>query len=112
VAGGRVVAGAEAAPAPDVALQAAELQAHLRHALSDMPEPERQVIVLAYQDELSQSEIADRLGWPIGTVKTRTRRALHRLRAVLTADEGLAALERAPARTWSGTRTWDDDGPR
>ena len=42
------------------------------------------VIALAYDDELSQSEIAERLDLPIGTVKTRTRRALRRLRAVLT----------------------------
>ena len=51
-----------------------------------MPADEREVIVLAYCDELTQSEIAERLGWPLGTVKTRTRRALARLREVL-ADE-------------------------
>jgi RNA polymerase sigma-70 factor (ECF subfamily) len=44
---------------------------------------ERTVLVLAYRDELSQSEIAERLGWPIGTVKTRTRRALLRMRNAL-----------------------------
>jgi RNA polymerase sigma-70 factor, ECF subfamily len=53
-----------------------------------MPETERTVIVLAYRDELSQSEIADRLGWPLGTVKTRTRRALFRLRALLADKVG------------------------
>jgi len=52
-------------------------------ALAGMPEPEREVILLAYHDELSQSEIAARLGWPLGTVKTRTRRALARMRLVL-----------------------------
>ena len=57
----------------------AELRATLRDALAEMPETERTVIVLAYRDELSQSEIADRLGWPLGTVKTRTRRALFRI---------------------------------
>ena len=56
-----------------------------------MPEDERTVIVLAYREELSQSEIAERLGWPLGTVKTRTRRALQRLRAGLGAEFGPAA---------------------
>ena len=41
-----------------------------------MPEDERIVIVLAYGEDLTQTEIAERLGWPLGTVKTRTRRGL------------------------------------
>lgn len=73
-----------------------------------MPEEERTVIVMAYDQELSQSEIAARLGWPVGTVKTRTRRALGRLRGVLATrfDED-EPLERTAIA--SGGRT---DGPR
>ena len=68
--------------------QTADVREALRVAVAAMPDDERTVILLAYQDELSQTEIAERLGWPLGTVKTRTRRALHRLRTVLGQDYG------------------------
>jgi RNA polymerase sigma-70 factor (ECF subfamily) len=68
---------------PSHELDQAELRASLREALATMPENERTVILLAYQEDLSQAQIARRLAMPIGTVKTRTRRALHRLRDVL-----------------------------
>jgi RNA polymerase sigma-70 factor (ECF subfamily) len=57
-------------------------------ALNAMAEEERIVIVMAYDGDMSQAEISDELGWPIGTVKTRTRRALRRLRETLDADLG------------------------
>lgn len=55
----------------------------VRTMVSELPEAERHVVALAYADGLSQSAIADRLGVPIGTVKSRTRRALARLRTQL-----------------------------
>jgi RNA polymerase sigma-70 factor (ECF subfamily) len=85
---GAVIGGAGIGPGPEGAFERVELRNALAEALSVMPEPERVVILLAYQEELSQSEIADRLGWPLGTVKTRTRRALSRLREVLTGQLG------------------------
>ena len=61
-----------------------------------MPEVERTVILLAYRDDLTQSEIAQRLGWPLGTVKTRTRRALLHLRMAIgdrpELETGLVAI--------------------
>ncbi len=51
----------------------------VHRALEVLPEHERPVIELAYWSGLSQSEIADQLGIPLGTVKTRTRSALARL---------------------------------
>jgi RNA polymerase sigma-70 factor (ECF subfamily) len=65
---------------PEIALSDKETRASIEEALASLDPVERRVIVLAYDGGLSQSEIATSLGWPIGTVKTRTRRALHRLR--------------------------------
>lgn len=59
------------------------LQAVIRTMVADLPEVERSVVLLAYASGLSQSEIADHLGAPIGTVKSRTRRAFARLRTGL-----------------------------
>ncbi len=48
-------------------------------ALTRIPEPERRVVELAYFADLSQTQIAQRLQLPLGTVKSRTRSALRRL---------------------------------
>jgi len=52
----------------------------LHFAVEALSPEHRQVIELAYYQGLSQSEIAEVLGWPIGTVKTRLRVAMERLR--------------------------------
>jgi RNA polymerase sigma-70 factor (ECF subfamily) len=99
VAVGTVVGGAGRGPTPEGALESSELYDRIRAELAAMPDLERMVIILAYGEELSQSEIAERLGWPLGTVKTRTRRALRRLRAALGGDVGPSVgLEAGPAR--------------
>jgi RNA polymerase sigma-70 factor, ECF subfamily len=58
----------------------------VHRALVELPEHERQLIELAYWSGLSQSEIADFLNVPLGTVKTRTRSALARLADMLEGE--------------------------
>jgi len=91
VSGGSIVGGASPSPSPEEAFASVGVHEAIDTALATMPELERTVILLAYQEELSQSEIAARLGWPLGTVKTRTRRALQRLREGLGAEFGPGA---------------------
>lgn len=68
---------------PDEQAEAAWLSWRVHAALEHLPEQERPVIELAYWGGLSQSEIAERLDVPLGTVKTRTRSALGRLADLL-----------------------------
>jgi RNA polymerase sigma-70 factor, ECF subfamily len=82
-----VLGGAVPDAGPEAAAEAAEVREAVASVLATMPEAERTVIILAYREGLTQSEIAERLDWPLGTVKTRTRRALAHLRAALEAGD-------------------------
>lgn len=68
---------------PDVRAELAWNAWRVHRALEELPEREREVISLAYWSGLSQSEVAEFLGIPLGTVKTRTRAALMRLSELL-----------------------------
>jgi len=70
--------------APDAAdlVAAADSSSRVAEAMAELPDAQREVLTLAYFDGLSHTEIADRLGVPIGTVKGRIRLALDRLRVL------------------------------
>jgi RNA polymerase sigma-70 factor, ECF subfamily len=61
----------------------AEQQTVVRRALAELPEEQRHTLVLAYFDGLTQSEIASKLNAPLGTIKTRMRSGMIKLRALL-----------------------------
>jgi RNA polymerase sigma factor (sigma-70 family) len=70
----------EAAPSPEAALLTAETRERLLAAVNELPDDQREVISLRYFLELSEQEVAETLGIARGTVKSRTARALERLR--------------------------------
>jgi RNA polymerase sigma-70 factor (ECF subfamily) len=60
----------------------------VQRALAELPEDQKQTLVLAYYEGLTQSEIAAKLGAPLGTVKTRMRSGIAKLRASLGSQRG------------------------
>ena len=74
----------ESTTGADMAIQSQECKA-VRSALMELPEPQRVALELAYFEGLSQSEIAARLGEPLGTIKTRMQLGMKKLRERLQA---------------------------
>ena len=73
-------------PDPSDEAEASWTAWRVHRALEVLPEHERPVIELAYWSGLSQSEVAEQLGIPLGTIKTRTRSALARLADALEGE--------------------------
>lgn len=73
--------------APDDHLSDQQRYLRVRSALEALPEGQVQLIRLAYFEGLSHSQISDRTGLPLGTVKSRIRLGIARLRNILETDE-------------------------
>jgi RNA polymerase sigma-70 factor (ECF subfamily) len=76
-----------AADGPVDRVLAAERRAVLLAAVNVLPDRERQAVVCRYFLDLSEAETARVLGWPLGSVKSRTFRALNRLRGLLVTGQ-------------------------
>ena len=74
-------------PGPERAVIAAETRAELLRAVGLLRDDDREILGARFMLELSEAEAAETLGLPRGTVKSRTSRALGRLREILVAAE-------------------------
>jgi RNA polymerase sigma-70 factor, ECF subfamily len=73
--------------APDLQEQIVEREG-VRRALAQLNVEHRYVVALRYGADLTEADIAQVLGWPVGTVKSRLNRARERLRELLTNERG------------------------
>lgn len=75
----------EPLPLPDAGLDAAQREAQVAAALADLPAEQQAMVRAAFYEDLSHSEIAERFGLALGTVKSRLRLAFEKLRLRLEA---------------------------
>ena len=73
----------EAEPSPDAAVAAVQSEGRIRHALLKLPPEQAEVVRLSFFSDKPHSEIAAELDLPLGTVKSRLRLAMARLRELL-----------------------------
>jgi sirohydrochlorin ferrochelatase len=106
---------------PEDAAEAEWVSWRVHRALETLPEHERSLVELAYWSGLSQSEIAEYVACPLGTVKTRTRAALRRLADELeescdertsTSSSATTSSPASSSASSASTRCSSSAGPR
>jgi RNA polymerase sigma-70 factor (ECF subfamily) len=80
---------------PDLMAELADERHRIRRALANLPVEQRRAIEMAYFGGYSQQEIAQLLGQPLGTVKTRVRLGMQKLRVLLRPEMQMAGLQTA-----------------
>lgn len=78
----------DAAPSPETEVMSQDERRHLLGLIEDLPQRYRSVIVHRYLLDLSEEETSEILGLPVGTVKSRSSRAVQRLRRSLNLEDG------------------------
>lgn len=74
---------ADPEPLSDAVVAAQQTSRSVRRAMEDLPEDQVEVLKLAYFEDMSHGEIEKALGVPLGTVKSRLRLAMNKLRQAL-----------------------------
>ena len=75
------------APTPMEAYELSEARSHVRGRLEELPEDQATVLRMAFMDDKPHGRIADELNLPLGTVKSRIRLGLSRLKTMVTREE-------------------------
>lgn len=78
---------------PEQKVEANLRQEQVRQAVAQLPVEQQEVLALAYFKGLSHSEIAQKLNQPLGTVKTRLRLAMQKLRLVLAEQDEVSYIQ-------------------
>ncbi len=89
----------DSATTPEKAVIFNEVHQSLRSALASLPQHQQRAVIMAYLQGFSYSQVAKELGLPLGTVKSRIRNGLSKLRGILE-NEGVVATDLSP-RPWS-----------
>lgn len=80
--------GMDAVPEPDAAVALQQDARRLAQAVAQLPPAQRALVERAFYGDLSHSEIAAETGLPLGTIKSRIRLAIERLRRAMETAEG------------------------